>query len=131
MEELKELDLEIKWEGKPSGIFDRFLTFLHLNFTTYQITKDELIIKKGFFNRKTNTTELYLLKDPDLTESLLQRWLKIGTITVIIDTHSSGDKAGSVIVLKNVKNALQVRKLLRDLIEADVLERKITYFDKV
>jgi Predicted membrane protein len=131
MDELKEMDLEIKWEGKPSGIFDRFLTLLHLNFTDYQITKDELIIKRGFFKRKTNTTELYLLKDPDLTESLIQRWLKIGTITVIVDSHSSSDRARTSITLKNVKDALQVRKLLRDLIEADVLERKITYFDKV
>lgn len=125
------IDYEIVWEGKPSGLFQRILTKLHLNFTTYQITKDELIIQTGFFRRKTNTVELYLLKDPDLIETVYQRMLKIGTVVVKIDSHSSYERAGMVITLKNIENAKEVRKILRDGIEADVMERKITYFDKV
>ena len=35
------------------------------------------------------------------------------------------------IELKNVKKPAEVRKLLRDYIEADVVERGINYFDKV
>lgn len=128
---VKDIDFEVKWEGKPAGLWQRFLTSINLNFTTYQITKDELIIQTGFIRRKTNTTELYLLKDPDLIESLYQRTLKIGTVAVIIDTHSTNVRAGTKIKLKNIENPSQVRKLLRDAIEADVMERKITYFDKV
>ena len=127
----KDIDYEVVWEGKPAGLFQRFLTRLNLNFTTYQITKDELIIQKGFFKRKTNTVELYLLKDPDLTESIYQRLLKIGTIFVKIDSHSNYERAGMILSLKNVENAKAVRKILRDRIEADVAERGITYFDKV
>ena len=130
-EKLKDISFEIKWEGKPAGLFERFLTFVHLNFVDYQITKDELIIKKGFFNQKTNTTELYLLKDPDMTVSLYQRLIGVGTITVTIDTSSNSHRAGEKIVLKNIKECEKVRKLLRDSIEEDVMERKITYFDKV
>ena len=126
-----EIDYQVVWEGKPSGLFQRFLTKLHLNFTTYQITKDELIIQTGFFRRKTNTVELYLLKDPDLIETVYQRLLKIGTVIVKIDSHSNYERAGMIITLKNIKNAKEVRKILRDGIEADVMERKITYFDKV
>lgn len=125
------VDYQIIWEGKPSGLFQRFLTKLNLNFTTYQITKDELIIQTGFFKRKTNTVELYLLKDPDLYESIYQRILKIGTIAVTIDSHSNYEKAGMKIYMRNIENAQEVRKILRDSIEADVMERKITYFDKV
>lgn len=125
------VDYEIIWEGKPAGLFQRILTALHLNFTTYQITKDELIIQTGFIKRKTNTVELYLLKDPDLIETLYQRILKIGTVIVKIDSHSNYERAGMIINLKNIKNAKEVRKILRDGIEADVMERKITYFDKV
>lgn len=128
---MKKVDYEIVWEGKPAGILQRILTKLNLNFTTYQITKDELIIQTGFFKRKTNTVELYLLKDPDLIESLYQRILKIGTVVVKIDSHSNYERAGMVITLKNIENAKEVRKILRDGIEADVMERKITYFDKV
>lgn len=126
-----EIDYEIIWEGQPSGLFERFLTSLHLNFTVYQITKDELIIKEGFFKRRTNTIELYTLKDPDLIEGLLQRFLGIGNLYVTIDTHSDNDSMGRKVVLKNIKEPEKVRKILRDAIEDDVMERKITYFDKV
>lgn len=128
---MEKIDYEVIWEGKPAGLFQRFLTKLHLNFTTYQITKDELIIQTGFFRRKTNTVELYLLKDPDLYESIYQRMLNIGTVIVKIDSHSNYERAGMIIHLKNIRNAKEVRKILRDGIEADVIERQITYFDKV
>lgn len=126
----KDVDYEIVWEGQPSGLWDRFLTVLHLNFTVYQITKDELIVKEGFFRRRTNTLELYTLKDPNLIETLVQRWLNVGNIYLTVDTHSDGEVARKVI-LKNVREPEKVRKVLRDAIEADVMERKITYFDKV
>lgn len=128
---LKDVKFDIKWEGKPAGIFERFLTKINLNFTTYQITKDELIIKKGFFKERTNTIELYLLKDPDMTINLYQRFLKIGTVTVVVDSSSSSQRSGQKIYIKNIYDCDKVRKLLRDAIEADVIERKVTYFDKV
>ena len=128
---IKDVDFEIIWEDKPAGLWQRFLTLIKLNFTTYQITKDELIIKKGFFKQKINTIELYLLKDPDMTVSLYQRLLKIGTIRLIIDSSCSSQRAGQIVCIKNIRNCDKVRKLLRDAIENDVMERKITYFDKV
>lgn len=127
---IDEVEFEILWEDQPSGLWERFLTLIHLNFTKYQITKDELIISTGFLSRRSNTYELYTLKDPDMTESLIQRWLGIGTISLTVDGHSS-DKIGSKVYLRNLKNVAKVRKLLRDAIENDVMERKITYFDKV
>lgn len=126
-----EVDFQIIWEDKPAGAFQQLLTMLNLNFTTYQITKDELIIIKGFFRRKLNSCELYMLKDPDLSENLYQRFLGISTIRVLVDSKSNSERAGKYIYIKNVKNGEKVRKLLRDAIEADVMERKITYFDSI
>ncbi len=128
---IDEVEFEILWEDQPSGLWERFLTLIHLNFTKYQITKDELIISTGFLSRRSNTYELYTLKDPDMTESLIQRWLGIGTISLTVDSHGSSDKIGNKVYLRNLKNVAKVRKLLRDAIENDVMERKITYFDKV
>ena len=128
---LSDVKFEIKWKGKPHGLFERFLTKIHLNFTDYEITKDELIIKTGFFKQITNTTELYLLKDPDLTINLYQRMIGVGTISVIVDSNCGSHRAGQKIILKNVQECEKVRKLLRDSIEDDVMERKITYLDKV
>ena len=128
---LEDIQFDIRWHGKPHSLLERLLTKIHLNFTDYEITKDELIIKTGFFKQVTNTTELYLLKDPDLTVNLYQRIIGVGTITALIDTHSGSSRAGQKIYLRNIQEAEKVRKLLRDSIEADVMERKITYFDKV
>lgn len=131
VDNIEDVEFDIKWEGKPAGLWQRFLTLIHLNFTTYQISKDELIVKTGFFNARTNTTELYLLKDPDLTVSLYQRILGIGTVSAIVDSKDNSEKAGQRIYIKNIKDADKVRKLLRDAIEDDVMERNITYFDKI
>ena len=128
---LKNVDFEILWEDKPSGLWQRFLTSIHMNFTTYQITKDELIVTTGFFRKRTNTVELYMLKDPDSTESVYQRILGIGTVSVVVDAHGTSERAGTKICLRNVPEPAKVRKLLRDAIEEDVMERKITYFDKI
>lgn len=129
--DINEVDFDIIWEDKPAGMFQQLLTVLGLNFTTYQITKDELIIVRGFFKRKLNSCELYLLKDPDLTENIYQRFLDISTIRVLVDSKSASERAGKYLYIKNIKNGKKVRKLLRDAIEADVMERKITYFDKI
>ena len=130
-EEVKNNEFEIKWEGQPAGLWQRFLSLIHLNFTHYQITKDELIIKTGFFMQRTKTVELYLLKDPDMTVSLYQRMLGIGTISVVVDSNSGTQRAGEKLYIRNIRDCEKVRKLLRDSIEEDVMERKITYFDKV
>lgn len=122
---------EYAWEGQPSGFLGTILSTLHLNFTWYRISKDELIITKGFFSRHTDTVELYLLKDPDLKETLWQRVFNVGTVRVRIDDSSRSDHSGMFVELKNIKHSAEVRKLLRDYIEADVMERGINYFDKV
>lgn len=124
-------DFNIVWEGQPAGFLGTILTTLHMNFTKYKISKDELIITKGFLNRHTDTVELYLLKDPDLRESIFQRMFNVGTVSVKVDSHSNSFQAGRVIELKSIKKCNEVRKLLRDYIEADVVERGINYFDKV
>ena len=128
---INEVDYEVLWEDRPAGLWQRFLSMIHMNFTKYQITKDELIIQRGFINRKTNSIELYLLKDPDLTESIYQRLIGVGTLTVKIETKTDVEGNKKKMVLKNVRNCKAVRKLLRDNIERDITERKITYFDHI
>ena len=128
---INEVEFEVKWTDKPAGLFQRFLTAIHMNFTEYQITKDELIIKRGLLFQRVNSIELYLLKDPDMTRSLYQRLLGIGTITVVVDSHSTSNRAGERLFIRNIRNVEKVRKLLRDSIEDDVMERGITYIDRV
>ena len=53
-------EFNIVWQGQPAGLMGRILSALHLNFTWYKISKDELIITRGFLIRHTDTIELYL-----------------------------------------------------------------------
>ena len=52
---LKDVDFQIKWEGQPQGLWARFLSLIHMNFTYYQITKDELMTNLGY-----TETEVYI-----------------------------------------------------------------------
>lgn len=107
---------EIIWEGGPYGLVERFLSFFHLNSTIYQITKDELIMKEGFFRRKTTTIKLYMLKEPSLIETLFQRFLNVGSIYLNIDTNLYPESTIKIVEIKNIKNPETLRKLLKDLI---------------
>lgn len=129
--EIHNVDFEVIWEDKPAGLFQRLLSKFNLNFTTYQITKNELIIIRGFIFRRLDACELYMLRDPNLLENIYQRFLGISTVRVLVDSHGASNKAGKYLYIKNIKDGDKVRKLLRDAIEEDVKERRITYFDKV
>lgn len=125
------VSFDVIWEDKPAGIFQQVLSIFNLNFTTYQITKNELIIIKGFLFRKLDSCELYMLRDPDLLQNVYQRALGISTVRVLVDSHGSSSKAGKYLYIKNIRNGEKVRKLLRDVIQEDVKNRRISYFDKV
>ena len=121
----------VYWKGKPAGLWQRFLSLIHMNFTEYRITEDELMIIHGFFKKTMDTHELYVLKDVDLTQSLYQRILGIATVSAIIDAKGNSQRPGDRVYIKNIRDAEEVRKLLRDAIEDDVMERGIRYFDNV
>lgn len=131
MKDINDINFEILWEGKPSGLWQRFLTKIHMNFTTYQISEDELIITKGFFFKKQTSCELYLLKDPELKQNFYQQLIKVGSVIVRVDKNDNSYHGGQNLILKNIENSYKVRKLLRDAIEDDVKERNISYFDKL
>jgi len=37
VKKIEDVDFEIKWEGQPAGLWGRFLSLIHMNFTYYQI----------------------------------------------------------------------------------------------
>lgn len=125
------VSFDVIWEDKPAGAFQQLLSLFNLNFTTYQITKNELIIIKGFLFRKLDSCELYMLRDPDLLQNIYQRALGISTVRVLVDSHGASNKAGKYLYIRNIRDGEKVRKLLRDVIQEDVKNRRISYFDKV
>lgn len=78
----------------------------------YAITSQRLTLETGVFRRHLEEIELYRVKDTQLTRSLVQRLLGLGTVTVI-----SSDESMPRLVMPWIKGSIEVRQLLRENVE--------------
>ena len=83
-----------------------------LSFTTYYIEDDRLMIKKGFFNTTLDETLLYRIVDITFRQSLGGKIF--GTGNIILKTKADADRD---ITLVNIKQPLEVRKMLSRMVE--------------
>lgn len=101
------MDNEIVWQDRK-----RVWCGLPWTFTKYELSKQKLIIKTGFFTQNQDEVRLYRVLDLSLKRSLLQRIFGLGTIYC----HSV-DKTMKNFEIKNIKNSENVKNQLSDLIE--------------
>ena len=101
------MDNEIVWQDRK-----RVWCGLPWTFTKYELSKQKLIIKTGFFTQNQDEVRLYRVLDLSLKRSLLQRIFGLGTI----NCHSV-DKTMKNFETKNIKNSENVKNQLSDLIE--------------
>lgn len=93
---------------------------LPLSFTRYALSEDHLFLSVGFFSIKDEEILLYRIRDISTSRSLWQRIFGVGTITVV-----SSDKTAPTLLLKNVKNPLDVKELLHRQVEEVKIRRRI------
>ena len=91
-----------------------------ISFTRYGMSEDRLFISVGFLNIKDDEVLLYRVRDIDTSRTLWQRLFGVGTITVM-----SSDKTMPTMVLKNVKNPVEVKELLHTQVEEIKLKRRV------
>lgn len=96
---MEEKDL---WMGKP-------FYFGFPSFTKYRITNQRLIIEKGVFTKITSEIELFRVRDIQVKRNLVERIFGFGDITVL-----STDHMNSVILLKNIKQSVEVKDIIRN-----------------
>ena len=106
---------EILWRDRR-----RYLG-LPLSFTRYQVSKDRLILRRGFFKTETDEILIYRIMDIRLVRTLGQKLFGVGTISLI-----SADKSDPALDLKNIKHPDMVRQFLSNLIEEQRTARGIT-----
>lgn len=97
----------------------RFLG-MPLSFTRYAITEDRLFLSVGFLNIKDEEVLLYRVRDINTSRSLWQRIFGVGTISVV-----SSDKSLPSLVLKNIKNPMDVKELLHRQVEDMKIRRRV------
>ena len=93
---------------------------LPLSFTRYALSEDRLFLSVGFFSIKDEEILLYRIRDISTSRSLWQRISGRGNITVV-----SSDNTTPTLLLKNVKNPLDVKELLHRQVEEVKIRRRI------
>ena len=79
----------------------------------YRITNQRLFLTTGLIARKTEEIELFRIKDVKVDQSILQRMLKYGTITVY-----SSDETAPQLMMIGIGRPVDVKETLRTLYRA-------------
>lgn len=95
---------------------------LPLSFTRYAMSEDRLFTSVGLLNLKDDEVLLYRVRDIDTSRSLWQRLFGVGTVTVM-----SSDKTMPNMVLKNIKNPLDVKERIHEQVEDMKIRRRVRF----
>lgn len=93
---------------------------LPLSFTRYAVSEDRIFVSVGLLNIRDDEVLLYRVRDIDTSRNLWQRLFGVGTITVI-----SSDKTMPNMVLKNVKNPVDVKEMIHAQVEEIKMKRRV------
>ncbi len=93
---------------------------LPLSFTRYALSDDRLFLSVGFFSIKDEEVLLYRIRDINTSRTLWQRLFGVGTVSVV-----SSDKTMPILILKNIKNPLEVKELLHTQVEEMKIRRRV------
>ena len=91
-----------------------------ISFTRYALSEDRLFLSQGFLNIKDDETLLYRVRDIDTSRNLWQRLFGVGTVVVM-----SSDKSMPSLVLKNIKNPVDVKELIHEQVEEMKIRRRV------
>ena len=124
--------------GSLAGLGTSLLCFVGIGFvivlvrwlqalaTTYEVTDQRLIVRRGLLMKTIDEIELYRIKDVRLDYSLLNQMADIGTITLTSTDRTTGD---TQFVLRDVPMARERREGLRGLVERARQRRGVRALD--
>lgn len=92
-----------------------------ISFTKYQLGDSRLTKKSGLIKTEVDETLLYRVLDVKMTQTLGQKILRVGTVTIYC-----ADKSTPILELKNVKEPDKVRRFLSKLVEEKRDEKRVT-----
>ncbi len=91
-----------------------------LSFTRYAMSEDRIFTSVGFLSIRDDEVLLYRVRDIDTKRTLWQRLFGVGTVTVV-----SSDKTMPNMVLKNIKDPVEVKELIHRQVEEMKLKRRV------
>lgn len=115
MAKLKAGELKVEIEHEEILWYDRkriSIFALPWSFTKYTLTPTKLLVESGLMVSHEEEIKLYRITDVVYTQNLIGKINNTGTITVL-----SNDTSAPTLVLKNVKNAKNVKIAISQAIE--------------
>lgn len=104
------------WSGRP---------YLSIG-TRYELTSQRLRIIRGIFGRDFQEIELVRVRDTSVSQHLGERALDIGDVTVL-----SNDPQQPEVVLRNIKDPIEVRELIRTATLTEKKRRNLAYREEM
>lgn len=104
----------------------RWLFFgLPFTFTKYHIVDDMITITEGLFRTTENDCYMYKVQDVEMTRSLAEKMVKVGTIICY-----TGDTTHPTLEIKHVKHCREIKEfILRASEEARLKRRTVNMLD--
>lgn len=93
------------WEGAPHGL----LNPIEKHAIRWVLTTERLRVVRGILSRATDEVELTRVRDVAYEQSLAQRTLGIGTVTVVCTDATTPE-----VILHDIEDPEQVKELIRE-----------------
>ncbi|OMD43524.1 PH domain-containing protein [Paenibacillus odorifer] len=116
----------VLWKGKPASISDRLKGVVRLNTTTYTITSQRIMVKTGLIGKNVEEIELLRVRDLSVAQSITDRMLGIGTLTVFSD-----DASAPQLLFRKIRDAQTVKDVLRKAVRDEKIANNISYREQI
>jgi hypothetical protein len=116
----------VLWKGKSAGISDRLKGIIGLNTTTYTITSQRIVVKTGLIAKNTEEVELLRVRDLSVAQSIMDRMLGIGSLTVF-----SEDTSAPQLLFRKIHDAQTVKDVLRKAVRDEKTTNNISYREQI
>lgn len=97
---------------------------LKTGMTSYRLTAGELLVTTGVLSQKTDSLELYRIKDYQITSPFLYRIFGLSNLVLV-----TSDKTDSILLLKGISQAEAVKSKIRELVETLRVEKRVLEVD--
>ncbi|MDP9193790.1 MAG: PH domain-containing protein [Acidobacteriota bacterium] len=84
------------------------VAWITLRSTMYRVTSQRVLVEQGVFSKKVDEIDLRYVDDSTFTQSLIERILGIGSVTLM-----SSDTSSPRYVLRSIKDPRGVREMIR------------------
>lgn len=112
--EIRQVSQDEIWQDRKHHLW------FPLSFTKYFVENGRIYTNSGFLSSREDECLLYRITDITLTRTLTQKLFGTGTIHM-----NTKDRSTPIIHLENIKNPVQVKRMLSNLIEKEREEKNV------